>query len=368
MDAPLVHTPFSPLICLFHTKGHDYDDVETQLDMVDDHGFTLLEDRHDNAPSHESGSVPPGLDGQRDVPPDELHLNGQTKQHDNSATSQAESIPDATAVSDSAEASASVVSVSVKTVDDASAPGIQSAGDVDQSFSTQVQSTESTHQTPAPLQASDSLATIADTEVQETPSPYASTVITEPSQVHDVDVEMQNTQPAEEIQHNDKMDVPLSPSTASTALPPPTIPTGPRSNEIEGRVSTAADALKAPSANRLSISYASGTRRMVIDAEVVEKLKVFRSEARIEIHMKVAKDDDRFSGILVSSLAKRLTPINFIVSSRPLLNHPPHTRLWLLQKPLKTPPCRHLRRPHCPWRRFWSFIWTKIVLYQSQDG
>lgn len=305
MDAPLVHTPFSPLICLFHTKGHDYDDVETQLDMVDDHGFTMLENRHDDAPSHESGSVPPGLDGQRDAPPDELHLNGQTNQHDTSATSQAESIPDAAAVPDSAEASASVVSVSVKTVDDAPAPSTQSAGDVDESFSTQVQSTESVHQTAAPLEASDSLATIADTEAHETPSPYASTIIAESSQVHDVDVEMQNTQPAEEVQHEDKMDVPLSPSTASTALPPPpTIPTGPRLTEIEPHVTTTTDASKAPSANRLSISYASGTRRMVIDAEVVEKLKVFRSEARIEIHMKVAKDDDRFSGILVSSLVK----------------------------------------------------------------
>jgi 20S proteasome subunit alpha 6 len=39
----------------------------------------------------------------------------------------------------------------------------------------------------------------------------------------------------------------------------------------------------APSANRLSISYTGETNRVVIDAEVVESLKVFRSEARIEI-------------------------------------------------------------------------------------
>lgn len=38
-----------------------------------------------------------------------------------------------------------------------------------------------------------------------------------------------------------------------------------------------------PSADRISISYARNTRRMVLDAEVVDKVKIFRSEARIEL-------------------------------------------------------------------------------------
>ena len=39
---------------------------------------------------------------------------------------------------------------------------------------------------------------------------------------------------------------------------------------------------------------------MVFNADVVEKLKIFRGEARIEIHIKVAKDGDYFTGISVS--------------------------------------------------------------------
>lgn len=43
----------------------------------------------------------------------------------------------------------------------------------------------------------------------------------------------------------------------------------------------------APSADRISISYARNTRRMVLDAEVVEKVTVYRSEGRIEILVNV---------------------------------------------------------------------------------
>jgi hypothetical protein len=38
-----------------------------------------------------------------------------------------------------------------------------------------------------------------------------------------------------------------------------------------------------PAADRISISYARNTRRMVIDAEVVQKVLILRSEGRIEI-------------------------------------------------------------------------------------
>ncbi|KAF9569392.1 hypothetical protein CPC08DRAFT_756999 [Agrocybe pediades] len=61
---------------------------------------------------------------------------------------------------------------------------------------------------------------------------------------------------------------------------------------------------KTPSANRLSISYSRGNRRLVIDAEVVESLKVFRAEGRIEIAVKLEKDkNDKLKGILMEGLS-----------------------------------------------------------------
>lgn len=57
---------------------------------------------------------------------------------------------------------------------------------------------------------------------------------------------------------------------------------------------------RVPSANRLSISYAGGNRRLVVDAEVVESLKLFRQQGRIEVVLNIVKDgDDGLKGILV---------------------------------------------------------------------
>jgi len=38
-----------------------------------------------------------------------------------------------------------------------------------------------------------------------------------------------------------------------------------------------------PSSNRISISYAGSTRRLVMDAEVIEKVKIWRGEGKIEL-------------------------------------------------------------------------------------
>lgn len=58
-----------------------------------------------------------------------------------------------------------------------------------------------------------------------------------------------------------------------------------------------------PSANRISISYAGGTRRLVIDAGIVERLKVFRAEGRIEVTLTVERlDESGFKGIFVRFL------------------------------------------------------------------
>ena len=60
---------------------------------------------------------------------------------------------------------------------------------------------------------------------------------------------------------------------------------------------------KTPSANRLSVSYARSNRRLVINAEVVETLKLFRQEGRIEVIIKVQKlEDGTLRGILVGFL------------------------------------------------------------------
>lgn len=89
-------------------------------------------------------------------------------------------------------------------------------------------------------------------------------------------------------------------------LPEP--PASPVSNTVASSTSTGTTnvegtsvlpAIKAPSANRLSISYASGTRRLLIDADIVEKMTVMRSEGRIEVAMTVERLADGFKGILV---------------------------------------------------------------------
>jgi len=83
--------------------------------------------------------------------------------------------------------------------------------------------------------------------------------------------------------------------STTTAVPQPGASTQ------EGTSSgTNGKAEKTPSANRLSISYSRGNRRLVIDAEVVESLKVFRAEGRIEVSVKLEKDKaDNLKGILV---------------------------------------------------------------------
>jgi 20S proteasome subunit alpha 6 len=61
-----------------------------------------------------------------------------------------------------------------------------------------------------------------------------------------------------------------------------------------------------PSANRLSISYAAGTKRLVINAEIVEKLKIHRSDGRVEITLRVEKDQvNELNGIIVGSLTSQ---------------------------------------------------------------
>jgi 20S proteasome subunit alpha 6 len=64
--------------------------------------------------------------------------------------------------------------------------------------------------------------------------------------------------------------------------------------------------IRTPSANRLSISYAAGTKRLVINAEIVEKLKIHRTDGRVEILLRVSKDDvNELNGIIVGFLTSQ---------------------------------------------------------------
>ena len=132
-----------------------------------------------------------------------------------------------------------------------------------------------------PLQAMDSMAsTVPDTnqELAQT-SPYASTVIDGGDSGEHQDYEA--TQPATQLggEHTPGAEgPPLGESAAANLL-----------------------GEKIPSANRLSVSYAGATRRLVIDAEVVPKLKVFRAEGRIEVTISLIADErGGFKGVAVS--------------------------------------------------------------------
>ena len=92
---------------------------------------------------------------------------------------------------------------------------------------------------------------------------------------------------------------PVSPPSSNTLMSTPSMSTSGDSPNApiakpelkNGRV---------PSANRLSISYAGGNRRLVVDAEVVESLRVYRQEGRIEVLMNISQEgDDGLKGILV---------------------------------------------------------------------
>ena len=130
-----------------------------------------------------------------------------------------------------------------------------------------------------PLRAFDSLATIPDTNGQENTSPYASTVI----EGSPPPAPEEATQPAD------------ASSEIRKALPD--LPAPPTTSAAPG--ATKSDS-KLPSANRLSISYAAGTRRIVIDADIVEKLLVRRSDGRVEVQLSVTKSEKAVNGIMVS--------------------------------------------------------------------
>ncbi|PCH41623.1 hypothetical protein WOLCODRAFT_137501 [Wolfiporia cocos MD-104 SS10] len=65
---------------------------------------------------------------------------------------------------------------------------------------------------------------------------------------------------------------------------------------------------KVASANRLSVTYAAGSRRIVIDADIVDKLKVTRADGRIEVHINMSQDETgAYKGILLEVYSDETT-------------------------------------------------------------
>ena len=60
---------------------------------------------------------------------------------------------------------------------------------------------------------------------------------------------------------------------------------------------------RTPSSNRLSISYASGNRRLVIDSDVVTSLKLFRQASKIEVVLDLSKANNGLKGVLVRTFS-----------------------------------------------------------------
>ncbi|KAG7097204.1 hypothetical protein E1B28_004575 [Marasmius oreades] len=70
---------------------------------------------------------------------------------------------------------------------------------------------------------------------------------------------------------------------------------------------------RTPSANRISISYAGGDRRLIIDSEACDKIKIFRGEGRIEIQIRIQSDEEGLVGLSMESLSnsnKTFTPVD----------------------------------------------------------
>ncbi|KAF8528912.1 hypothetical protein BU17DRAFT_60665 [Hysterangium stoloniferum] len=62
---------------------------------------------------------------------------------------------------------------------------------------------------------------------------------------------------------------------------------------------------KVPSANRISISYASGARRLLVDAQIVESLKIWRAQGRIEVFLSLQREGEvNFKGLIAESYSQ----------------------------------------------------------------
>lgn len=296
MDATILRDEHVSTNAGFLLEGNDYDDVDAQMGGIDDgQSHTSADGHHDGPPpSHESDSVPPGLNG----PNGSVHENDgalEAGNHDIAFPSAPQELngPHSAVSVDPLEHSLAPDSAVSDAAAEAPVSTPQDAVDSNGSDSTQTQSNAT------PLQRSDTSDTICAA-----------------SEARGDDTQLVSTQPVEDTQNVDHLpeatqlvdnepEQPPSPSTSIATLVLPSV-AGSAVQPVDSvpeppSVKSEPQSASAPSANRLSISYAAATRRLVVDAGVVEKVKVFRQEARIEVHMNIDKDDSgRFRGILVS--------------------------------------------------------------------
>ncbi|EIN10819.1 hypothetical protein PUNSTDRAFT_142743 [Punctularia strigosozonata HHB-11173 SS5] len=118
----------------------------------------------------------------------------------------------------------------------------------------------------------------------------------------------------DDVPHDDSLGLETSISTTveSDTQPTQTSPTLTSSKLKDPK------AAHVPSANRLSISYAAGSRRLVIDAQVVETLKVYRAEGRIEVALIIDREGEGFRGIQIeglSDITKAYSPLNILADT-----------------------------------------------------
>ncbi|KAJ7283497.1 hypothetical protein C8J57DRAFT_1432583 [Mycena rebaudengoi] len=88
---------------------------------------------------------------------------------------------------------------------------------------------------------------------------------------------------------------------ATQADEPPPSASGTRINPVKPQPKGP----KVPAANRLSISYEGGNRRLIFDAEVVDSIVLFRREARVEVQVNLIQDGEAgLKGILMETLSE----------------------------------------------------------------
>ncbi|KAF7313545.1 Proteasome endopeptidase complex [Mycena chlorophos] len=84
---------------------------------------------------------------------------------------------------------------------------------------------------------------------------------------------------------------------------------------------------KVPAANRLSISYEGGNRRLVLDAEIVEGMTLFRKEGRAEVKMNLVTDGDvGLKGVYMETLSDVTKSYHQIESTTSSSDFPPFSQ------------------------------------------
>ncbi|KAF7331881.1 Proteasome endopeptidase complex [Mycena kentingensis (nom. inval.)] len=82
-----------------------------------------------------------------------------------------------------------------------------------------------------------------------------------------------------------------------------------------------------PAANRLSISYEGGNRRLVFDAEIVEGMTLYRKEGRAEVRMNLAGNGETgFKGVYMETLSEVTKSYHPVESSPSQTDFPPFSQ------------------------------------------